>query len=317
MNSFAVSSVAAPAKQTVVIVGSSGTVGIDLAQRLEKMADYITVVGLSRDHSPQERQEILNSATIAVLCLPEAAAVEFVQEAKAYPHLRILDASPAHRTHNDWVYGLPELDALQESRIRSAPRVANPGCYATGAILLLRPLMQAMQQLAIEQPDITITAIGGVTSGGRKMIEQAQAEPFGYRLFGLAQKHRHIPEIQMFSGLVQEPILMPAVVAHQRGTMVQIPLTTKALGLSFDEVSAALHAAYAQSPNVQVCASADGVRFLDGAELAGQDGVRIDLLTDQDKRRLVLVVRFDNLGKGAAGAAEQNVRLMLGLTNHD
>lgn len=308
-----VSSVAAPTKRSVVIVGSSGTVGIDLGQRLEKMADSITVVGLSRDHSPQERQKILNSATIAVLCLPEAAAVEFVQEAKAYLHLRILDASPAHRTHNDWVYGLPELDACQEDRIRSAPRVANPGCYATGAILLLRPLMQAMHPQAFEQPDITITAIGGVTSGGRRMIEQAQAEPFGYRLFGLTQQHRHIPEIQMFSGLVQEPIFMPAVVAHQRGTTVQIPLTTKALGLSFDEVSAALHAAYAHTPNVQVCASAEGVRFLDGAELAGQDGVRIDLLADKGKHRMVLVARFDNLGKGAAGAAEHNLRLMLGL----
>ena len=301
------------AKPIVVLVGSSGTVGLDLAQRLEKMTE-VTVVGLSRSNSQEERTSILQSADIAVLCLPEHAAVEFVEEARAYPKLRILDASPAHRTNSSWVYGLPEIDPYQPSRIRDAMRVANPGCYATGAILLLRPLLNALAERGIfEQPDISITAIGGVTSGGKKMIAQAETEPFGYRLFGLNQQHRHIPEIQTFAGLVEEPTFMPAVVAHQRGTMVQIPLTTRALGLSFDESSAALHAAYAQTPNVQVFASADGVRFLDGAELAGQDSVRIDLLTDTDKRRMVLVARFDNLGKGAAGAAEQNLRLMLGL----
>ena len=300
---------------TVVIVGSSGTVGLDLAQRLHAI-DGLTVLGLSRDTTSIHRQEILGRADLAVLCLPEAAAIEFTKEAEQYPGLRLLDASPAHRTHPDWVYGLPELDANHASTIAASARVANPGCYATGAVLLLRPLMKALALRGIEdQPDISITAIGGVTSGGKKMIAQAENEPFGYRLFGLNQTHRHIPEIKAFANLNEDPIFMPAVVAHQRGTMVQIPLTTRQLGLNVDEVVAALQDAYADTPSVQVHVGEGDVRFLDGAALALQDGARVDVLTDGAKRRLVLVVRFDNLGKGAAGAAEQNVRLMLGLPN--
>lgn len=304
-------------KPTVVIVGSSGTVGLDLAQRLHAI-DSITVQTLSRDTSAQERQEILRHADLAVLCLPEAAAIEFTKEAEQYPHLRMLDASPAHRTNPDWVYGLPELDDNHAGAIARAAKVANPGCYATGAVLLLRPLMQALAKRGIaEQPDIAITAIGGVTSGGKKMIAQASQEPFGYRLFGLNQTHRHIPEIKQFANLSEEPIFMPAVVAHQRGTMVQIALTTRQLGLSVDEVVTALKDAYASTSSVQVHAGEGDVRFLDGADLALQDGARVDVLADGAKRRLVLVVRFDNLGKGAAGAAEQNVRLMLGLPHHE
>lgn len=299
-------------KPNVLIVGNSGTVGLDLLNRLSSMSGAIVVSGLSRSHTPSERHALLQAADIAVVCLPEAASVEFVKEAKAYPALRILDASPAHRTHNDWVYGLPELSSTQENAIRHAAYVANPGCYATGAILLLRPLMQALANKGVhEQPTIAITAIGGVSSGGNKMMDQAQEAPFGYRLFGLTQQHRHIPEIQTFAGLTEEPIFMPSVAAHQRGTMVQIPFTTKQLGLSVDETIAALNAAY---PSGLVCVHAyTAERFLDGAELASQDGVRIDVLVDADKRRMVLVARFDNLGKGAAGAAVQNLRLMLGL----
>lgn len=300
-------------KPVVVIVGSSGTVGLDLAERLAAIAD-ITVIGLSRTHSQEERQAILESATVAVLCLPEQAAIDFVGEAQAYPTLRILDASPAHRTSPGWVYGLPELNPSQSEKIHLSSRVANPGCYATGAILLLAPIMSALAQRGIvEQPDIAITGIGGVTSGGTKMIAKAEADPFGYRLYGLHQEHRHIPEIKAFANLSDAPTFMPAVVAHQRGTMVQVPLNTRTLGLSFDESSAALQNAYAQTPNVRVHASVGDARCLDGASLAGTDGVRIDILTDADKRRMVLVARFDNLGKGAAGAAEQNLRLMLGL----
>lgn len=303
------------AQPTVVIVGSSGTVGLDLAQRLHAIHG-LTVLGLSRDTSATERHTILNRADLAVLCLPEAAAIEFTKEAQQYPRLRLLDASPAHRTHPDWVYGLPELDATHASTIANAARVANPGCYATGAVLLLRPLMRALAERGIqEQPDIAITAIGGVTSGGKKMIAQAEQEPFGYRLFGLGQTHRHIPEIKAYAHLQDDPIFMPAVVAHQRGTMVQIALTTRQLGLSVDEAIAALRQAYANTPSVQVHMGEGDVRFLDGAALALQDGARVDVLTDGAKRRLVLVVRFDNLGKGAAGAAEQNVRLMLNLPN--
>lgn len=300
-------------KPVVAIVGNSGTVGLDLEKRLQNMHG-IELVSLSRTQTLAERTRILKTADVAVLCLPEHAAVEFVQNAQAYPRLRILDASSAYRTHPNWMYGLPELNGHQPERIHTAMHVANPGCYATGAILLLRPIMDALVKRGISvQPDVAITAIGGVTSGGTKMIAQSEAEPFGYRLFGLNQQHRHIAEIKTFAGLLDEPTFMPAVVAHQRGTMIQIPFNATTLGLTFDESRAALQAAYAQTLNIKVHASAGGVRFLDGAELAGVDGVRIDVLGSEDKRRMVLVARFDNLGKGAAGAVEQSLRLMLDL----
>lgn len=301
-------------KPVVVIVGSSGTVGLDLARRLSAMSADIEVVGLSREDTAEERQGILERANLAVLCLPEAAAIAFVQEAQAYPSLRILDASPAHRTHSEWVYGLPELDSNQPQRIAQAKYVANPGCYATGAILLLRPLMQALADVGIEdQPDVSITAVGGVSSGGKGMLARAQENPFGYHLYGLTQKHRHIPEITRFAKLDEEPIFMPSVVAHERGTMVQIGFTCRQLGISVADVGAVLQRAYKDSPSVAVHVGDEGARHLDGAEMACSDDVRIDVLTDAAKRRVVLVARFDNLGKGAAGAAEQNLRLMLGL----
>lgn len=295
-------------KPVVVVVGSSGTVGLELVARLSKM-EGLTVLTLGSSEAEERRAQTLELADLAVLCLPEQAAIKFAEDAPA--GLRILDASPAHRLHPDWTYGLPELDGDNANLIRDSPRVANPGCYATGAILLLRPLVAALTDTSRLQ--VAITGVGGASSGGRKMLEQVEETPFGYRLYGLDQTHRHIPEIQRFSGLDNEPIFMPGVAGHIRGTIVQIPFTTAHLGLGYQQVVQLLEEAYANQPRVSVVPVTEGARYLQADDLANTDDVRIHVLADAAQQRIVLVAQFDNLGAGAAGAAEQNVRLMLGL----
>lgn len=293
-------------KPLVAVVGASGTVGLELMQRLEARHDLV-VYSLGGRAPRSELYTKAQRADVVVLCLPEAAAAEFVAHAPA--SMRILDASPAHRTAEGWVYGLPELNATQSAQIRQATRVANPGCYATGAILLMRPLMACMVQPSLQ---VAITAVGGVSAGGQRMLNEAQDSPFGYRLFGLDQAHRHIPEIQQYSGLQSTPIFMPAVAAHQRGTVVQIPFSASQLGLSYTDVCNSLRAAYRDTPGVKFVERTEP-RFIDASELAGQDGVVIQVFADETEERFVLVAQFDNLGRGAAGAAETNLTLMLGL----
>lgn len=294
--------------KTIVIVGASGTVGLDLVQRLQNR-ETLVVKQLDARAAAVEREAVLAGADMAVLCLPEKAALDFV--ANASPDLRILDASSAHRTADGWTYGLPELGGDQAQRIRSAKRVANPGCYATGAILLLRPLRAAVP--ADWPLQVAITGVGGFTSGGRKMIADASAKGMGYRLYGLDQDHRHIPEIQHFSGLSSAPIFMPSIAGHERGTLVQIPFSSEHLGLTYEQVLSLLQEAYKATPHVRVVPDTDGVRYLDAAALAGTDDVVIQVHTDASRTRFVLTAQFDNLGKGATGAAEQNIVLMLDL----
>ncbi|KWT95563.1 N-acetyl-gamma-glutamyl-phosphate reductase [Variovorax sp. WDL1] len=242
-----------------------------------------------------------------MLCLPEAAARAAV--ASAPKGLRILDASPAHRTAEGWVYGLPELSKDQPGAIRHADRVANPGCYATGAILLLRPFAK---ELADADYPVSVTAVGGYTSGGKKMIEAFAADPFGYRLYGLDLNHRHVPEIVRFAQLKSTPVFMPAVAGYARGTLVQVPLHLTALGLRLEEVVERLQGAY-RLTRVHVDVDTD-TRHLD-ARCTGtndEDGVFVSVHPSVDSSCLVLSAAFDNLGKGAAGAALNNVLLMLG-----
>lgn len=293
--------------KTVALVGASGTVGLELSKRLVERGDLV-VKQLDGRSSARSLGPQLVDVDVAVLCLPDSAASAFV--AAAPPDLRILDASAAHRTETGWTYGLPELGGGQAQAIRVSSRVANPGCYATGAILLLRPLTLGRQDAGSLQ--VAITAVGGYSTGGRNMLSSMQEDPFGYRLYGLDQAHRHIREIRRHACLQEEPIFMPAVAGHVRGTMVQIPFTREHLGLTYEQVLHRLQAAYQGKPRVQVSSEPPG-RFLDGAALAGRDDVAIHVLTDASQSRFVLTAQYDNLGKGAAGAAEQNLELMLGL----
>ncbi|MNR71872.1 N-acetyl-gamma-glutamyl-phosphate reductase [compost metagenome] len=291
------------AKPLVCIEGASGTVGLSLQERLTARDD-LELVCLSSRTSETERGRARAAAAVTVLCLPETAARDAVASASA--EARILDASPAHRLAPGWVYGLPELDFMQPQRIRNAIRVANPGCYATGAVLLLRPLAGRLSGA------VAIAAVGGRSAGGRRMIEDHAQSSFGYRLFGLDLAHRHVPEIEHYGQLPQTPVFMPAVAGHHQGTLVQIPLSLPALGMNFSQLCDLYRARYAGT-GVQVVAGAQA-KYLDASQLAHTDGVQLQLLCDAQEHNVLAAALFDNLGKGAAGAAEQNLELMLGLS---
>lgn len=292
------------AKRQIALIGASGTVGLELGARLAQRGDLTVLQVDPRENCPE-----LGDSEVAVLCLPEAASRAFVEQAPK--GLRILDASSAHRTAPGWTYGLPELDGDQPQRIRDSSRVANPGCYATGAVLLLRPFTDELNERASVQ--VAITAVGGVSSGGRKMIAEAERAPFGYRLYGLDQQHRHIPEITAHTRLREDPIFMPAVASHFRGTLVQIPFAQSSLGLSAGQAYERLHAAYQCHPHIRVAAPGAETRFLAADALARRDEVAIQVTSDPTGARFVLTAQFCNLGKGAAGAAEKNLELMLNL----
>ena len=250
----------------------------------------------------------MQSVDLVILCLPDAAA----QEAAALAgDAKILDASSAHRTAPGWTYGFPELNADQPNTIATARRVSNPGCYATGAIALLRPLTVA----GLIPPDypVTINAVSGYSGGGRQMIE-AHERTGGpaFELYALALDHKHIPEILRFGGLTRRPILVPSVGHFPQGMLVSIPLHLDALPTR--PAAADLHAALARhyAGSTAVCV-AEAPGRLTADALAGTDRLELRVFSDETHRHAVLVARLDNLGKGASGAAVQNLRLMLGL----
>lgn len=302
-------------KPSVLIVGSSGTVGMELYERLSALGT-VTILSWGRreieawERGAEHEATTLMAVDLAVLCLPGDAARRFA--ARAPVQLRILDASHAHRTDPQWTYGLAELAPDQDDLIHYSTRVTNPGCYATGAILLLRPLISALPDSTGLQ--VAITGIGGQSSGGTKMLAEAQTDPFGYRLYGLDQDHRHIREIQRYAGLAHEPIFMPAVGGYARGTTVQIPFTAAHLKLTYDQVVDLLEKAYVNSPRVAVVTRRRPARFIQGDALAGRDDVELQVLSDTAHERFVLVAQFDNLGAGSSGAAVGNIKLMLGLS---
>jgi len=260
---------------------------------------------------------------LVVLCLHDEAAIESVAVIDAMaketgqPGPKIIDASTAHRTASGWVFGFPELVAGHQQRVAASRRVANPGCYATGAIALIRPLVDA----GLIPPDfpLTLPAVSGYSGGGRTMIEayeQGQAPAF--ELYGLGLKHKHLPEIMKYSGLLRRPVFVPAVGNFRQGMLVQLPLDLDMLPghPSARDLHDALSKHYAGSTWVSVeQATADNK--LDALALVGSNKMELRVFSNQDAadgfRHAVLVARLDNLGKGASGAAVQNLSLMLGL----
>ena len=261
---------------------------------------------------------MMREAELVVLCLHDEAAREsaaLCAELEAPP--KLLDASTAHRVNNSWTYGFPELSVTQRERIAKAPRVANPGCYATGAIALLRPLVDA--ELLSPDAALTIPAVSGYSGGGRAMIEAYEAgEAPPCEGYGLGLRHKHIPEIMCYGRLRQQPIFLPLVANFPQGMIVQLPLPRAALtrDVKLVELREILHAHYGQLPESSVIVREDAPPRgrLDAAALAGEDGMEIWVTGDESAGQALLVARFDNLGKGAAGAALANLKLMLGLT---
>ncbi|WP_409295714.1 N-acetyl-gamma-glutamyl-phosphate reductase [Pseudomonas sp. KCJK8670] len=301
----------------VFIDGDQGTTGLHIHARLQGRDDLrlITLPEADRKH-PQRRAEAINNADIALLCLPDDAAREAVA-ALRNPAVRVIDASSAHRTTPGWVYGLPELDEQQAERIAQAKRVSNPGCYPTGAIALLRPLIKA-GLLPADYP-LSIHAISGYSGGGRSAVEryeQASADsPPALQLYGLELAHKHVPEIQQHAGLSQRPMFLPGYGAYRQGIVLSIAVQLRLLpgNVRAEQLQACLEQHYQGARHVQVMPlhQHGPAAALDPEALNDSNDLRLELYANPAHGQVLLTAVFDNLGKGASGAAVQNLDLML------
>ena len=300
----------------IFIDGEAGTTGLEIREKLgpHKGVELVSI-DPERRKDDGAKTELLASVDIAILCLPDdaARATAGIVESLGADGPRLLDASTAHRTADAWIYGFPELAAGQGERIAGARRVSNPGCYATGAIALLRPLIDS--GLIPADHALTVNAVSGYSGGGRQMIEayETHKAPL-FEQYGLGLEHKHIPEIVRWSGLTARPLFVPSVGNFRQGMLVNIPLQLDALPgkPKSADLEAALQKHYAGQRYVRVV-HPDASGRLDPLALNGTNDLECMVYANESRRQAVLVARLDNLGKGASGAAVQNVELMLGL----
>jgi N-acetyl-gamma-glutamyl-phosphate reductase len=306
------------ATPVVYIDGEAGTTGLQIRRRLDGVAGIeVRSIAADRRKDDAARLALMREADLVVLCLPDAAAVEaaawIAGLGDAGP--KVIDASTAHRVAEGWVYGFAELAPGQAAAIAGARRVANPGCYPTGAIALIRPLVDA--GLIPCDHLVAVNAVSGYSGGGRSMIEAYEAKRApDFELYGLALEHKHIPELQAHSRLAVRPIFVPSVGNFRQGMLVSVPLHLDALPAkpAARDLEAALARHYAGAARVGVVpADLSGGGRLDALALNGSDRLELRVYANERYRQAVLVARLDNLGKGAAGAAVQNLQLMLGL----
>jgi len=305
---------------SIFIDGAEGTTGLQIRTRLEGRDDVALLTLSDADRKdPVKRAGMLNACDIAILCLPDDAAREAVAMIEN-PDVRVIDASTAHRTADGWDYGFPEMDAGQAAIIASSKRVANTGCYAVASVAILHPLV-ADGVLPTDWP-VTINAVSGYSGGGKKMIAgfENPEGPDGidtpFRVYGLGLAHKHIPEIEFWSGLTRTPIFVPSVGRYREGMIVQIPLHLAAMpgAPSAEAVHDILAAHYEGRRFVTVAdlVKGDGAPILDAEEMNGTNDLRLHVYASKDGKQAVVCGVLDNLGKGASGQAVQCLNLMTG-----
>ncbi|MDI2113247.1 N-acetyl-gamma-glutamyl-phosphate reductase [Commensalibacter nepenthis] len=299
----------------IFIDGEYGTTGLGIRQRLETLPVQVCSIPVEQRHDMKVRLDMMAQVDLVVLCLPDDASRESVAAIQSLSGHRpkILDASTAFRTHPDWVYGFAELQYGHDEKIKAAPLVANPGCYSSGAIALLHPLVEA-GIIAKDYP-LTINAVSGYSGGGKQMIASYEVEKNAppFMLYGLNLQHKHLPEIVHYAGLSREPIFVPSVGNFAQGMIVSIPLHMDTLSNDVDvsDITLCLKHHYETSKFVRFMK--DKPAKLAGDMLAYTDQMELHVHTNDRKDMVVLTAIFDNLGKGASGAAIQNIRLMLGV----
>ncbi len=298
----------------IFIDGAAGTTGLEIAARLNGRAglDLIRLSDADRKDAGK-RRDALNAADLVILCLPDDAAIEAVTLIDN-PATRVIDASSAHRVAPEWVYGFPEFRKGQRQAIGAARYVSNPGCYPTGFLALVAPLVEA--GLLAADGRYSVNAVSGYSGGGKALIQRFEAEPdIAYRSYGLTLGHKHLPEMQVHAGLAHAPLFAPAVVPAFRGMLIEVPLMGERIDAAAMRHALAAHYADEELITVAKGSAPDELLLRDNA--APNDRLTLYVFGDSHGQQARLIAMLDNLGKGASGACVQSLNLMLGLPEYE